>query len=313
MALFSVYAVTPDVYNKNCYEPPALCNVHVRQLQKVFLSEGIVRNLRNGEWKNSFSDPMICWHPKVKDLLKSLDSAGRLELSAPALCHTPKNDRDWCEEALASHENLPLNGIIASSDTKSTHRRNSLVESVERLDASTKCSWWSPFDCSIRLKRNIDHYKEALKLILRHAKSIKFIDPYIDPNESRYDSLIQLFEAVGERSPKPSVEIHCKIRRGSGQKAPAWDKEEMKTIFQEKFKPVLKFFEKIEILVWDDFHDRYLISNLGGILMSNGFDTSTDSSQVTWARLKRADRDSVQREFHREVNPNRLQFFFQIQ
>ena len=142
-----------------------MCNVHVRQLQKVFLSEGIVRDLRNGEWQEFFSTPIVPWHPVVRRLLKSLADNGRLVPSAPALYYTPKNDREWCKEALASHENLPLNGIIASSNTKSTHRKNSLVESVEKLDSSTRCPWWSPFDGSIRLKRNIDHYKEALKLI----------------------------------------------------------------------------------------------------------------------------------------------------
>lgn len=146
-------------------------------------------------------------------------------------------------------------------------------------------------------------------LILRRANSIMFIDPYIDPKLPRYDSFIQLLEAVGERFPKPYVEIHCKIRRSCGE---AWDKKEMKIIFREKFKSVLKNFKKIEIFVWDNFHDRYLISNLGGILMSNGFDTSTDPARTTWARLGRSVLKDVVLEFDPRSSDRTLQFTFPV-
>ena len=53
-----------------------------------------------------------------------------------------------------------------------------------------------------------------------------------------------------------------------------------------------------EVFVWDDFHDRYLISNLVGISLPNGFDTTRNPDSITrWTRLGRCDRDDVQREF----------------
>ena len=53
-----------------------------------------------------------------------------------------------------------------------------------------------------------------------------------------------------------------------------------------------------EVFVWDDFHDRYLISNLVGIALPNGFDTDRNPNSVTsWARLSRTDSDDVLREF----------------
>ena len=36
MALFSEYAVTPDVFNESCYDSPALCDAYFRQLLEVF-------------------------------------------------------------------------------------------------------------------------------------------------------------------------------------------------------------------------------------------------------------------------------------
>ena len=55
---------------------------------------------------------------------------------------------------------------------------------------------------------------------------------------------------------------------------------------------------KAEVFVWDDFHDRYLISNLVGISLPNGFDTNRNPNSATsWTRLSRTDSDDVLREF----------------
>ena len=50
----------------------------------------------------------------------------------------------------------------------------------------------------------------------------------------------------------------------------------MENTFRNEFGPVLSQSNlKAEVFIWDDFHDRYLISNLGGILVPYGFDTSS--------------------------------------
>ena len=314
MALFSEYAVTPDVFNESCYDSPALCDAYFRQLLEVFFSEGLVRNLRNGEWQAFFSTHARPWHYRTKHILKNLTDAGRLVPSDPALSHIPQTDREWCNEALESHKTTSLNGIIVSDAIRSTYRRKRLVESVSRLSQST-CEWWEPPNSSLRLKRTICQYKKALKLILRHANSIMFIDPYIYPAQSNYADFIQLLESAGDRppqSPRPTIEIHSKIRNISGKNREE-TRQIMENTFRNEFGPVFSQSNlKAEVFIWDDFHDRYLISNLGGILVPHGFDTSTSSNLTTWSRLGRLDRDDVQREFARESNKHKLQFNFTI-
>ncbi|MYB56326.1 MAG: hypothetical protein F4X51_08050 [Gemmatimonadetes bacterium] len=316
MALFSEYAVTPDVFNESCYDSPALCDTYLRQLQQVFFTEGLVRDLRNGEWQAFFSTHARPWHARIKHILKNLTVKGRLVPGDPALNHTPQTDREWCNEALASHQTTPLNGIIVSDAIERTYRKNQLVESVSRLSQST-CAWWDPTNSSLRLNRTIQDYKDALKLILRHAKSIMFIDPYIDPSQRNYADFIQLIEAIDNRpsqSPRPLVEIHRKSLRVSGKNASLWDQQDMENTFRNEFGPVLSQSNlKAEVFIWDDFHDRYLISNLGGILVPYGFDTSSKPDDLTtWSRLGRSDRDDVQREFARESNKHKLHFDFMI-
>ncbi len=316
MALFSEYAVTPDVFNLACYNSRDLWETHIRQLQQTFLTEGLVRDLRNGEWQQFLSGN--AWDRLVRNFLKNLNINGRLVPSNPELSHTPQTDNEWCKEALASHDTTPLNGIIVSDAIERTYRKKSRVSSVNKL-LFPNVEWWSPTDSSLRLKRTITDYKDALKLILRHAKSIMLIDPYIDPEQRNYADFIQLLEAAGNRptqSPQPLVEIHRKSLRGSGKNAPLWDQKNMENTFRNKFGPaLLQSNLKVKVFVWDDFHDRYMISDLVGIQMSNGFDTATGPLQTIWSRIGRTDREDVERDFDANIQGKRhpkYQFNFTI-
>ncbi len=299
MALFSEYAVTPDVFDDSCYESPngGLCGVYVRQLQEVFLSEGIVRDLRDKEWSRQLLDHNNPWHTHANKLLKVLEFNGRLVPIGSVSVSTPTNDCEWCKEALSA-TNRP-DGIIVSSRTKNSYKKNSLVESVEKLSFSTKCTWWSPRDGSIRLKRDINDYKGALKLILKHARYIKFIDPYIYPKRSGYAGFIQLLEAASNRpskSPQLRVEIHTTFRN-INKKSKEESLRIMKDTFQKKFAGLSRRNLEVKVFIWNDFHDRYLVSNLGGIQMSNGFDTSTGPLKTTWSRLGQTARKKIEDDF----------------
>ena len=315
MALFSEYAVTPDVFNLACYHSRKLGETHIRQLQQTFLTEGLVRDLRNGEWQQFLSGN--AWDRLVRNFLKNLNINGRLVPSDPELSHTPQTDREWCNEALASHDTTPLNGIIVSDAIQRTYRKKSRVSSVNKL-LFPNVEWWSPADSSLRLNRTIQDYKDALELILRHAKSIMFIDPYIYPAHRNYADFVQLLEAAGNRppqSPRPLIEIHSKIRN-----IPKKNKEEtlriMENTFRNKFGPILSQSNlEVKVFIWDDFHDRYLISDLVGIQMSNGFDTSTGPLQTIWSRIGRTDREDVERDFDANIQGKRYpkcQFNFTI-
>jgi len=52
------------------------------------------------------------------------------------------------------------------------------------------------------------------------------------------------------------------------------------------------------VFCWDDFHDRYLIADVVGIMVPGGFDiTGKQNDWSTWGRLGRDDKDKIQRLF----------------
>lgn len=72
MPLLADYAITPDVFDVTSYSHPDVCDAELRNLKEVFLTEGLVRDLRAGEWRRLFANDGRPWHHRGMELLKNL-------------------------------------------------------------------------------------------------------------------------------------------------------------------------------------------------------------------------------------------------
>ncbi|QII12704.1 hypothetical protein KsCSTR_33250 [Candidatus Kuenenia stuttgartiensis] len=146
--------------------------------------------------------------------------------------------------------------------------------------------------------RYISSYIDNFKLILKCANSMMFIDPHLDPTKPRYQDLQRVFSSMAGRSPAPPIEIHrvCYVR--SGRSRQVLPESDWKSCFHALSSSLLSAGLFADVFIWDNFHDRFIISDLVGISAQNGFDTTTHpGSKTTWNRLGRQERDDVQREF----------------
>lgn len=296
MPLLAEYALTPDVFDVTSYSSEEVCGLHLQTLKEVLLHEGLVRDLRDGAWAKVFLATGRPWHLRGKELLKKLVSQKRLVQASPAGTQTPASDPDWCNEALASHGLQPLSGIVATDATAAPHAGTPVVSAVGKL---TSAAWWTARSPSLRLTRTFAEYDKALELLLRHSNSLMFVDPHIDPSKTRrYGDLLRLLAKLSARKVKPLIEIHRVAWYGAGT-----DKSPKIPQVVAALQPALDATAKatglsFEVFLWDDFHDRYLVSDLLGISLPYGFGTTTAPNVfTTWTRLGRADRDAVQREF----------------
>jgi hypothetical protein len=215
------------------------------------------------------------------------------------------------DEALASHGVDAFSGIIVSTGVAQGHTSNPMVADIEKLG---NAAWWVKRSPSIRLQRCLADYQHTLGLVLRHANSIMFIDPHLDPSQNRYRELGTLLTGAGNRQMPPLIEIHRVCYRRSGPNRQILDPNTLETTFKVALDgPLRQVGLSAEVFIWDDFHDRYVISDLVGISLANGFDTTTDvNTRTTWNRLGRNDRDDIQREFDTASNVHKLQHRFRI-
>jgi hypothetical protein len=142
-----------------------------------------------------------------------------------------------------------------------------------------------------------------------------FIDPHLDPSRDGYAEFHQLLAAAYTREVKPRFELHRSLPyEGNGRDRRQFSFPETKELFRPLSDKLKKAKLKAEVFIWDDFHDRYLITDLIGISVPYGFDISTrDSNELTtWTRLSSQNRDDIQKEFTPNAHRHRLVFQFDI-
>ena len=311
MAFLAEYALTPDVFDVSCHSTDEVCGIHLQNLKDVLISEGLIRNLRSGEWAELLRSDQRPWHRRTKELLRKLATQKRLVDCDPAGAETPVTDGEWCVEALATHRIRKLTGIIVTDRIAGKFKTEPLVAPVHRLSSA---DWWASRSPSQILGRTLTDYREALGPVLQYANHIMFIDPHADPGMERYKGLTMLIRSVGGRSPKPCIELHRVCYHGSGRARRILDLGDLESSFRAELQQdLIASGVSLEVFIWDDFHDRYLISNLVGISVSNGFDTTAaPGATTTWGRLSRSDRDKIQREFDPASNRHALRRRFRI-
>ena len=313
MPLLADYAITPDVFDATSYPTAGECEARLETIREAMLTEGLVRDLRDGEWGALFATDDRPWHPRATELFKKLARQGRLVRHEAELPAPPVHDLHWCAEALATHVTEPFTGGVIV--TKSVKDEYLTEPTVARIDRLSNAPWWATRSPSVRLDRTGRDYETQLDAVLRCSNLLIFIDPHLDPTKRGYRDFGPLLARAGRRAPVPKIEIHrvCYESSGPGRRFPMRDDA---TYFERVFRIELASWLRdaglrTEVFVWDDFHDRYLISNLIGISLSNGFDTKANQT-TTWNRLGRKDRDDVRREFHPATGSHKLQLRFEV-
>lgn len=295
MPLLAEYAITPDVFDPTSYSTEEVCGLHLRTIREVLMEEGLVRDLRAGEWRKLLAEHDRPWHRWAKEIVKKLAVQGRLIEFPPALSAMPANDSEWCAEALATHErNAMLGGVIVTNNVKDRYPDERVVERIDRLSVAP---WWAGRSPSVRLNRRLADYREHLGPILRSGNSLQFIDPHLDPERQGYKPFADLLAEAGRRTPAPLVEIHRSCPEDTHRTRR--NLEYIEQVFREQLaQPLRAAGLEAEVFIWEKFHDRYFLSNLIGISVPYGFDVSgKPDDPTTWTRLGRATLDDIQREF----------------
>ena len=309
MPLLADYAITPDVFDAASYSTAGEREARLDSIRQVMLTEGLVRDLRGGEWHGVFGPDVRQWHRRGLELVKKLATQGRLVPCPLALPDPPLDDRGWCAEALATHDRRPFTGgVIVTESVKGCYRH---AQAVARIDRLSSAPWWAARSPSVRLTRTLAEYETHLDPILRCSNSVMFIDPHLDPEKPRYGGFGTLLQRAGWRTPAPRIEIHRVCYEGAGRDRRFPD---FAPIFRGALDESLRVAGlTATVYIWDDFHDRYLISNVIGMSLPNGFDVSSaPGTATTWTRLGRRDRDDIQREFDPAARRHALRDRFEI-
>jgi hypothetical protein len=296
-------AITPDVFGACDGMQPEARDLCLRQLKEFAFDAAIIRNLFDGSWLRSLeAEYKRTGDLRAKEILEKLYHRKRLRSVPPCTTAEPFDDSEWCHEALKSGKvHSQLTGIITTTSTYDTMRAMLRASPEERAllakaKALSSAEWWKETKPAVRLNRQMNEYLRVLRVTLECSSHVAFIDPYIDPKKPGYKEFLRLvLTAKWARE----IEIHR-----SGYLRDGHDKTWLSA---EKWKNHFRFWDeelrshelRARVCLWPDMHDRYLITNLTGIVLPYGFDIALKNSHVrtTWCRLPSDVRDEVEKEF----------------
>lgn len=290
------YALVPDVFDPARYSNSAYIDMCLPHLKEALLQDSIVRDLGGGEWSKRLlgGEGTPSYHRRTEELIKKLRAQNRLRAAPLQSASTPGDPVAWCREALNTHSFRPLSGVIAAHATKESFAKDGVVASIEKLPG---CNWWQQRSCSRVMKRETAAFLDALSRLLAYANSMIFIDPYLDPERRNYEEFYRLLEPLAGRRPAVPVELHrsFSLRDGGNKRFPS--KQEWYDRFASLHRRLTTLGLSAEVFFWQDFHWRYLITDVLGISAEAGFDVTNNDQQTIWTRLSRGDREEIQKQF----------------
>ena len=295
MPLFADCAITPGVFDVESYSSEDVHRIRLGQIYRVISKGGLVRDLRDGEWRSFLLGEQRHWHPRTREIVTKWAQQGRLIAVGPALPSKPACDVAWCAEAWESHRQQPMDGGVVVPCVTKKNRRYRRIPRIGSVDSLSQASWWPEDGDAIGVERSLAGYRAHLHLILRWANSIQFVDPYIDPSLSRYRDFVSLLGDAGTPQSRPTIEIH----RQSDEQDDTQKPQTLRRRFRVGLEEVVRDTGlRVDVFLWRKFHlhDRCVISDLIGISCSNGFDTAEDDT-TSWGRMTPRLRDDMQRKF----------------
>jgi hypothetical protein len=178
---------------------------------------------------------------------------------------------------------------------------------VSQLPAMT---WWSELPYNIEV-RSADEFVAAISLPLVRAARIEIIDPYLLPSKKRYRLLLtKIVRAMLHNDRNPLLKFHTSLKAFDDRFGDKNDPSVWYSHFRPLNESLAETRRAAQVFVWqnsvlpDDFHERYLITEIGSCGIGRGFNLK-DNYNTTFYRLDRETSNRIEAAFGTE--PNALQ------
>jgi hypothetical protein len=188
-----------------------------------------------------------------------------------------KDGETWLGNALLEHARHPFRAVLAMNNP--ANRPEILVE--DGLAVSPCQHWDTPH--GVTVNRKAPDISDAVKRMLNCCRWVKFIDPYlVQGKRGHKESLLAFFKILGaERpvGPPEAIEMHA-----SGEGATTDYLED----FYQKITPVgleVTLYRWQERANGQKLHNRYILTDLGGVSFQHGLDTGREGETDDIARL----------------------------
>ncbi len=200
--------------------------------------------------------------------------------------------RPWVENAQAEHRRVAFRGILA--------RENPGGHPSILVAAALDDSPLWVISRGVTFARNAGSMAAAVAAMLRIASVIVFVDPHFSPAELRYRRTLEVFlQAVMQARPVEGpgrVEVHTSMEHtGTRDFFEGECQRRLQRCIPRGMN--LRIVRLQERLAGEHLHNRYILTDLGGVLFGVGLDEGDDGATDDVHLLDRAQYDERWRQY----------------
>jgi hypothetical protein len=171
-------------------------------------------------------------------------------------------EKAWLDHAIAAHEARPFKAILTNSYNGN---HGCIISCAQNFIDDSR--WTIPLDSEV--ERNAAEMIRAIHPMLNCAREVVLIDRNFDPNKYRWRPfLIKLAEFLSGRTFSPSI---GKIDFHLGDNISL---NQFQILCSNHIASDLPAGMKVNFFIWqrDELHDRYVITDVGGVRFGIGLD-----------------------------------------
>lgn len=285
--LFHEYAVTPQVFNEEYIEKDITAQIYLKIFLTNLRTNGLLANMNNNEWLKKVNEYRKGLSPKLRDelskIFEELSKRNRIVEHKTLIEPILEEEIDWLKLALKEDGIKPYLALLFTGKFQVENEKTMTLEKFMVEDFSND-------DNTPLLQQTLENMEKYLTDFLSYAKRLIIIDPYFTYNKEDEKALL-LFAKLyarrrGVRIKKRKIIINIFYNTRDRFVDPSSQEYRQKwvTLFQNIYN---KFDHIVRLNIWDDrnMHDRYMITDQGGISNSNGF-SAYDYRKPHWSLLK---------------------------
>jgi len=311
-------AITPDVFDAAHVSRDRAHGVEVRELLRQMLVNGLIADLDKGGWRTTVDADLGDWgDPAAKDkviaLINQLGRHHRLVRHPKRLEGRPTSQDHWLRLIQDSHRRVGFDWIVTGEDFCPDDWRP--IGNVMSLTGILNAEAFEGRRRSRTVRLCEQDYEPALVPLLRHAKSLDIVDPFLKPSHGGTERLNRFVElcanTMGNRGHAllPGViRLHMspnKIRPTRSTDALLCEWRERLERFRQRSRTLHTF----HVVAWgmspddEELHDRFLLTDQYGVVSGNSFTSGkTETTRKTgWTLL-----DDGEWESHRTMYSNAI-------
>jgi len=221
-----------------------------------------------------------------KSLEEALVSLDKRRVLLPRSSEWSEAD-SWLVNALRADEEDPFQAILATTCPDGCDRVVQSPVEAGRTHPLLKVTE------ERRIERSADRMAQRVEPMLRLASRIYLIDPWWDPRNERFAETFRAFVSAALRKRKRAVpsliEVHRRLsyneETGPTRAAALLAWEDMKRKWREEFPGILPRGTTARLVLHECprrlFHDRYVLTEFGGVQFSAGTDEEEHGEEGT--------------------------------